>query len=180
MDVICITPADLHSGIDASPLHHQAARLRTITVAENPPLHLIWSYDRIFVKPIPRYLLSHAFWQYAQSNEKLYQAAAGFLRTYSYLIRYETDFRLATNDALGLIPSDDVEHLITFERFAKFIAPFALLEDLSVNPRYHYGELRLTRLNMLAKLFLKKLTFHQPHICRQEDGAGIDPVEPPE
>jgi hypothetical protein len=134
-------------------------------VAEHPQLHLVWSYDRIFIKPIPRYLLSHAFWEYVQTNDKLCQAVGGFLRTYSYLIRYETDFRLASSDALSLIPADDGTEQITFERFAKFIAPFAQLEDSSVNPRYHYGELRLTRLNFCARLFLKKLTFH--HIDAQ-------------
>jgi hypothetical protein len=155
------TPRSSH----ISPLHHQAVRGRTIIVAEHPQLHLVWSYDRIFVKPIPRYLLSHAFWEYVQTNEKLCQAAAGFLRTYSYLVRYEADFRLASSDALGLIPTDDGSCQITFERFAKFIAPFAQLEDGNVNPRYHYGELRLTRLNFCARLFLKKLTFH--HIDAQ-------------
>lgn len=130
-------------------------------MAESPQLYLVWSYDRIFVKPIPRYLLSRAFWEYLRTNDKLHKASAGFLRTYSYLIRYETDFNLARSDALRLIPSDDgTGKPITFERFARFIAPFAELRDSEVNPRYQYGELRLTRLNLCARLFLGRLSFH--------------------
>lgn len=150
------TPRSRH----ISPLHHQAVRGRSIIVAENPQLHLVWYYDRMFIKPIPRYLLSHAFWEYLQDKEELRQAITGFLRTYSYLVRYEADFRLASSDEFRLIPSDDGVEPITFERFAKFISPFSVLGDSSVNPRYHYGELRLTRLNMCAILFLGKLTFH--------------------
>lgn len=134
-----------------------------VVVAENPQLHLVWFHDRIFIKPIPRYLLSHAFWEYLQTEDQLAKAAAGFLRTYSYLIRYESDFRLASSEELGLIPRDDGTDRLTFERFANFIRPFALLEDRNVNPRYHFGELRLTRLNLCAKLFLGKLTFHHMH-----------------
>lgn len=132
-------------------------------VAENPQLHLIWFHDRIFIKPIPRYLLSHAFWEYLQTEDQLAKTAAGFLRTYSYLIRYESDFRLASSEELGLIPPDDGANPVTFERFAKFIRPFALLKDSNVNPRHHFGELRLTRLNICARLFLGKLTFHHMH-----------------
>ncbi|KAI9825803.1 MAG: hypothetical protein M1832_000743 [Thelocarpon impressellum] len=32
-----------------------------LAVAENPGLHLVSAYDRIYVKPMPEFLLSHAF-----------------------------------------------------------------------------------------------------------------------
>ncbi len=143
-------------------------------VTENPQLHLVWYYDRIYIKPIPRYLLSHAFWKFLNTQPvELRRAITGFVRTYSYLVRYECDFRLASSDEhqLALIPKDDgsvsadgSDH-ITFERFARFIAPFQKLPDDSVSPRYRYGELRLSRLNMYARIFLRKLTFH--HIDAQ-------------
>lgn len=157
-----------------SPLHHQAVRGRKIIVTENPQLHLVWYYDRIYIKPIPRYLLSYAFWEFLNTQPvELRRAITGFVRTYSYLIRYECDFRLATSNEhqLALIPNDDgsvcadgSDH-ITFERFAGFIAAFQKLPDDSVSPRYRYGELRLSRLNMCARIFLRKLTFH--HIDAQ-------------
>ncbi len=150
-------------------MHHQAVRGRKIIVTENPQLHLVWYYDRIYIKPIPRYLLSHAFWEFLPIE--LRRAITGFVRTYSYLIRYECDFRLATSDELALIPKDDgsvsadeSDH-ITFERFTIFIAAFQKLPDDSVSPRYRYEELRLSRLNMYARIFLRKLTFH--HIDAQ-------------
>jgi hypothetical protein len=144
-------------------LHHQAARGRNVIVTENPQLHLIWANDRIFIKPIPPYLLSFAFWEFLQRKDPLFRAAAGFLRSYSYLIRYETDFRLAFSDALSLIPTSGSNTPITFEQFSRFIAPFSLLDDSAVNPRYHYGELRLSRLNTCTRLFLGKFTFHHIH-----------------
>ena len=143
-------------------------------MTENPQLHLVWYYDRIHIKPIPRYLLSYALWQFLDTQPvELRKAITGFLRTYSYLVRYEPDFRLATSDEhqLALIPKDDGSvsadgsDRITFERFAGFIAAFQKLPDDSVSPRYRYGELRLSRLNMCARMFLRKFTFH--HIDAQ-------------
>ena len=126
----------------------------------------MWYYDRIFIKPIPPYLLSHAFWRYIEENDQeLVMAAKGFLRSYTYLIRYEADFRRAQSCELGLIPKGDGEHEITFERFAAFIAPFAKLDDTQVCPRYEYGELRLSRLNTWAPFLVGKLTYH--HINAQ-------------
>ena len=155
-------------------MHHQAVRGRNIIVTENPQLHLVWYYDRIYIKPIPRYLLSYAFWKFLNTQPvELRRAITGFVRTYAYLVRYECDFRLATSNEhhLALIPKDDgsvsadgSDH-ITFERFARFIAAFQKLPDGSVSPRYRYGELRLSRLNMCARIFLRKLTFH--HIDAQ-------------
>jgi hypothetical protein len=56
------------------------------------------------------------------------------------------DFRQAQKE-LFLIPEEYNKGTITFEKVAKFIAVFAKREDDSVSPRYHYSELRLTRLN---------------------------------
>lgn len=63
----------------------------------------------------------------------------------------------------NLIPEDDGEERMTWERFATFIEWFDTLGDDSVNPRYRYGELRLTRLNFYTRIFLGKLTFHHMH-----------------
>ena len=104
---------------------------------------------------------------------ELRRAITGFIRTYSYLVRYECDFLLATSDEhqLASTPKDDgsvsadgSDH-ITFERFARFIAAFQKLPDDSDSQRYCYRELRLSRLNICARIFLRKLTFH--HIDAQ-------------
>lgn len=85
------------------------------------------------------------------------------MRTYTYLIRYEIDFQKAQSTELGLIPADDGENAITYERFAHFVTLFAELVDRDVKPRYQYREMRLTRLNWFARLFLGKLTYFHIH-----------------
>jgi hypothetical protein len=84
------------------------------------------------------------------------------MRTYAYLIKFEIDFRKAQSTELGLIPTGDKDP-ITYERFAAFISPFAELDDDRVGPRYHYGEMRLTRLNWFARFLLGRLTYHHIH-----------------
>ena len=93
------------------PLHHQAVKLRNIVISENPELHLIWYYDRIFIKPLPKYLLSFDFSNtyltsqpssLGQEREIIKRSALGFLRTYQYLVQYESDFNIAIEK--GLLP----------------------------------------------------------------------------
>jgi hypothetical protein len=130
-------------------------------MAEHPELHLIWNYSTIFIKPIPRYVLSHAFWKLMirEADNPAYGAiltsAAGFLRSYSYLVRYESDFEILQDKKL--IPSN---LNITYASFMTFINAFAALSDAHTSPRYHFGELRLTRINTYSRLFFQKLTFH--------------------
>lgn len=144
-----------------------------IVITENPELHLVWIYDRIFIKPIPKYLLSHAFWKVYLSDNgswsrvgtwekseqkiKLAKAAKGFLRSWAHLIKHKSDFEIAT-DKPRLIPKD-----IKYAKFIKFIQNFENIEDKDVSPRYQYGELRLTRLNTWTKILLRGLNFHKVH-----------------
>lgn len=108
-------------------------------------------------------MLSHSFWEFLEKNDaELWKACAGFMRTYSFLIQHEVDFKRASGD-LGLIPADDGVDSITYERFAEFIEPFMDLDDTSVSPRFAFGELRLTRLNILTRIFLWKMTYHHIH-----------------
>ncbi|KAK8135483.1 hypothetical protein PG984_003423 [Apiospora sp. TS-2023a] len=92
-----------------APLH----AIGRIHLTEHPDLHLAKSrsgvdesrpeQDFVYLKPIPIYMLSTAFWAWlAATDTKTHAAALGFMRTYIFLIRYETDFRLATE--LALIP----------------------------------------------------------------------------
>lgn len=73
-------------------------------------------------------------------------AALGFLRTYAHLIKHESDFRIAKG--AHLLP----EH-VTYTTFQIFIEPFRHLTDEAVSPRYHYGQIRLTRLNWAIRIF---------------------------
>ncbi|KAK7971457.1 hypothetical protein PG989_016473 [Apiospora arundinis] len=148
-----------------SPLHRQRVKRRAIIVTENPKLHLVWIHDRVFVKPLPRYILSHAFWQCflsrdssrdKQHHHRVREAILGYLRTYRYLVRYESDFRIAQEPDLQLIPSD-----VTWEQFCHFGADLMSIGDSDVSPRYCYGEIRLTRLNFYAPILLRKSYFQR-------------------
>ncbi|TVY22256.1 hypothetical protein LHYA1_G009035 [Lachnellula hyalina] len=155
------------SSANISPLHRQRIKGREIIVTEEPRLHLVWIYDRIFIKPLPRYLLSQTFWktyldtgsdQAGYSRSDLCKAATGFLRTYRYLIRHESDFHIAQQDHLRLIPKD-----VDWPSFCRLISELSQIKDTAVTRRYCYGELRLTRLNLYAPLLLRKFHFEQVH-----------------
>ena len=98
-----------------NPLHRQKVLGREIVVTEDPRLHLLWIDRRIFIKPLPSYLVSHSFWTTILSppNPPLppqqplncRAAAIGFLRTYRYLIQHESDLRIAQQSDLRLIPT---------------------------------------------------------------------------
>lgn len=161
------------SSSNVSPLHQQKVKGRKIIVTEDPRLHLVWIYDRVFIKPLPRYLLSYTFWAEHMSNEestlwgssekeqetctRIRMSALGFLRTYYYLIQHESDFEIARHET-RLLPSD-----ITWIDFCAFSKAFLDISDDVVSERYHYGELRLTRLNLYAKFLIRKFQYERVH-----------------
>ncbi|KAK0655625.1 hypothetical protein B0T16DRAFT_318965 [Cercophora newfieldiana] len=141
-----------------NPLHHQQAHAREIKVNENPGLHLVWYYEQIFIKPIPAYFYSKAFWEYLKdADDAVYRAAAGFMRSYYFLIQYDIDFHEALKHRL--IPMKPDGHPPTYEEFHEFIYPFSKVNDDFVSRRFHYGELRLTRINRTAFLFKGQLAY---------------------
>jgi hypothetical protein len=153
------------SSSNISPLHRQRVKQRRIVITEDPKLHLVWINDRIFIKPLPRYLTCYAFWRdflpasntnTTTTTNDVRKAALGYLRTYSYLIRSESDFRIATDPSLHLIPSPT-----TWPQFCRFTSTLLTIPNAAVSPRYHYGEIRLTRLNLYAPLLLGKSHFQR-------------------
>ncbi|KAF2743237.1 hypothetical protein M011DRAFT_431650 [Sporormia fimetaria CBS 119925] len=151
-----------------NPLHRQRVKDREIIITEDPRLHLVWIRNRVFVKPLPRYLCSHAFWDafletpgVNKGSDKdpmvdVRKAATGFLRTYLHLVKYESDFRIAQEQ--HLIPTDT-----TWEKFCQFISSLQNVDDTAVSQRYHYGELRLTRLNFYAPFLIRRFHYEQVH-----------------
>lgn len=151
-----------------SSLTEQAVRGRRVVITENPELHLVWAHDIVYLKPIPKYLLSHAFWafyltgpnrvvQHDDMRQKIARGALGFLRSYFYLIRHKSDFIMATGDTnLRLLPRG-----VRYSQFMRIISTFETVQDVDVSPRYQFGELRLTRLNLWSKVFLQRLHFHK-------------------
>ncbi len=157
-----------------SPLHELLVKGRDIVVTENPELHLVWTDNRVFIKPIPPYMLNHAFWAThllprelslaskspdRQPQQALTRAALGYMRTYCYLIRHESDLRIARQAHLLPFESNGVN----LENFHRFITGFGEIQDDEVSPRYSYGTLQLSRLNFWAKVFLHRFQFYQVH-----------------
>ncbi|KAL8849548.1 MAG: hypothetical protein Q9221_005482 [Calogaya cf. arnoldii] len=154
-----------------STLHEQVLKGCNVVIAENPELHLTWTANREFIKPLPGYMLSHAFWaiHLASSTPSsthivhrkppvaLVKAALGFMRTYYYLIQHESDLHIAKQ--CRLLPSSCAD--ITLEQYHAFITGFGDIQDNQVSPRYSsYGTLRLSRLNLWAKIFLHRFQFY--------------------
>jgi hypothetical protein len=147
-------------------LHDQRIKKRNINIAENSSLHLTWYYEDIYLKPIPLCLFNFDFWirnlspspPQARRNQISVAVAdlspncrwaLGFLRSYAFLIRYESDFRIAQRE--HLVPDN-----ITYEAFQSFISPFRVLADTVVAKRFHYGQLRQTRLDYAMRILRPK------------------------
>ena len=148
------------------PLHHQYVKGRQVIMSEDPKMHLIWTSDKVFIKPVPHCLFSYYFWLsflspgawtekphglsesqgHANFNRTL---ALGFLRSYSHLIRHRSDFAIAKER--HLIPAD-----IDWPSWQCFIAHFHHVPNTEVAQRYHYGQMRYSRLNYLVRLTLPR------------------------
>ena len=150
------------SHTNISPLHHQLVKGRQIVLTEEPQLHLLWVYNSIYIKPIPRFLLSHAFWSFYLSPEysplspndrqATFGAIRGLFRSYYHLIKYKSDFDIAVE--CRLVPEG-----IEWETLSDFLSCFADLESDAVSPRYHFGEIRFTRLKFWSSILMYRLSF---------------------
>ncbi|KAK1757970.1 hypothetical protein QBC47DRAFT_410728 [Echria macrotheca] len=164
------------------PLHHQLLLGRDIVLSERIDIHLVWGKGRLFVKPLPGYLLDSRFWsetlvcscpamqlsgreQGEEEEEvvclcgrrRLRQCAKGLLLHYTALIVYESDFTIALEKRL--IPRG-----ITWSRWRRFVREMLHGDDdhnretwhreiyADVAERFIYGELRLNRLNLIQLL----------------------------
>ncbi|PMD61108.1 uncharacterized protein K444DRAFT_642316 [Hyaloscypha bicolor E] len=129
------------------PLHRQQLLGREIIITEDPNEHLVWHQIRIFIKPLPIFLLDLDCWtRKICKSKQLHEPACGLLLSYAWLVRYESDLRIAHEK--GLLP--DFIHLATWTEFISEFLEHIDLQSLSgVSPRYQYGELRLSRLNKI-------------------------------
>jgi hypothetical protein len=129
----------------ARPLHKQRLLGRKILVTEDPNEHLVWFETHIFIKPLPEFLLDYSYWNDRLcSDQELYKSACGLLLSYAWLVRYKSDFDIATGT--GLLSKN-----IEWQNWVKFLEIFLDNIDLralrEANKRYQYRELRLSRLN---------------------------------
>ncbi|RDW56495.1 hypothetical protein BP5796_13136 [Coleophoma crateriformis] len=159
-------------GGNIDSLHRQKNKGRHIVPTEDPKLHPVWHHDKIYIKPIPRCLLNRTFWtdylcrsstnqttppsklsslaeeeeRWGVAQQSDYTVATGFLRSYAYLVSHYSDFQIARET--HLLPDD-----IDWIKWSMFIAHFGTMEDRQVARRYHYGQLRLSRLNWAVRIF---------------------------
>lgn len=155
-------------------LSHQLTFERRVVVTENPSLHLVWTNNNmLYLKPLPAYLCSYAFWEYisdttvesinADERGRLRATALGFLRSYAMLIRHRSDFNIARR--YELLASFNGT---SFEAFIRFISSFDDVLDKDTSPRWRFGELQLDGLNMHSGIWL-----HRYHFNRFESNHGV-------
>ena len=134
----------------ARPLHRQAVLGRKLVTVEQVDLHMVWQTPQIFVKPMPDFLLDYNFWKNRICGDSnLYECGCGFLLSYVWLVCSKSDLRMA-QDAGLLSPEINWENWTSFTRSLLGTIDLQTLEK--VNRRYHYGELRLSRLNWIYRL----------------------------
>ncbi|KAJ6785756.1 hypothetical protein PWT90_04846 [Aphanocladium album] len=154
-------------------LHHQLLLGREILITEQMDLHLVWTTGKVFLKPIPRFVLEPTFWtRYLCCGEcgcsssvtkpecvrpRLYRQALGFLFSYAALLLHESDFRIAED-----------KHLLPPE--VTWPAWRTLVEQLDteniypyIDQRFIHGELRLSRLNKIYALTKTPMRRYMAH-----------------
>ncbi|KAF2122250.1 hypothetical protein BDV96DRAFT_483371 [Lophiotrema nucula] len=154
------------------PLSEHHTLERKIQLTEDATLHCVWTDHIIFMKPLPLYLCSHAFWEYLldtsndkinpEEREKLKTMSLGFLKSYAMLIQRRSDFNMACR--LHLLDSFDG---LDFETFVRFIKAFDDLPDSAVSLRWRFAELNLDSLN-----FYSAIKLHKWHRNRFESRYG--------
>jgi small-conductance mechanosensitive channel len=136
---------------------------REIIPVENINLHMIWSKGRIYIKPLPRYLLllsdeERAFTQkYIDASPLLQPYALGLLYSYTALIASPLDLSIAHSK--NLLPST-----LSWPQWKDLIANLSLTLTpeqpySKIAPRYIHGELRLSRLNKISRLIGQSLAY---------------------
>lgn len=157
------------TAVPARSLHDQLSRGREVVITEAMDMHLVWTTGKVYIKPLPRFLLEPTIWtEYlccqhtckctsrldynnAQPMEcerrKLYKVALGFLYSYAALIRHESDFLLAKDRYL--LPNCGISWF-SWIAFVKQLDTEHIYPD--INPRFHHKELRLSRLNYIYYL----------------------------
>jgi hypothetical protein len=143
-------------------LHQQVLLSREIFVTEKMDMHLVWTTGRMFLKPIPRFLLEPRFWscylscahscrcpkedassgEYIQKCEQnLWKCALWLLFSYAALITHESDYLIAKEK--HLVPTE-----VTWPAWRTFVEQLDTEHIYpNINSRFVYGELRLSRLN---------------------------------
>ncbi|KAJ0414563.1 hypothetical protein BJY00DRAFT_305474 [Aspergillus carlsbadensis] len=148
------------------PFTFQIAVAREIVIDERADMHLVWERTRrLHIKPLPQFLLAPQFWRdHICRDAYIYSIAIGFFHSYLSLIQHESDFVIARANHLVpdtltwsswvLLTQEALTNGPTESSPTTDAATDPQLNNISspVNPRYTYGELRLSRLNLIYRL----------------------------
>ena len=122
----------------ARPLSQQLMLGRAVVFTGAADLHLAWDNARIFIKPLPEFLLCHTIWEKHLSKDKeLYEAAAGLLLSYLWLEPTKLDLKIAQER--NLLPNT-----IAWQQWVGISR--TTLQNLdffnfrNINVRYRYGD----------------------------------------
>ena len=171
-ELLSLLPASYRTGSD------DIAVARDVFVTGQLDMHLVWTTDRIFLKPIPRFLLEpssrtrHISCAHScrcpargqrpgtspdgaakptRCGQTLWRCALGFLFSYAALITHETDFLIAKEKLLLLAEvSWYAWRTLVCQLDTEHIYP-------RIERRFIYGELRLSRLNKIYFLSQKPM-----------------------
>ncbi|KAF2028206.1 hypothetical protein EK21DRAFT_70242 [Setomelanomma holmii] len=136
----------------ARPLHRYRMMSCDILWTQQMDLHLLKFSNKLLLKPLPEWLLCADFWTtYLCHDIELHKSACGFLLSYVWLLTTPLDLKLAHDFAL--IPS-----FVTWHWWKSFVADFLGPRNVDintlaqVNKRYHFGDLRLGRINSTYRI----------------------------
>lgn len=137
-------------------LYYQRFLRREIVISEQLDLHLVWAKSRIFITPLPDFLLNHEFWEtHISCDPQLHRAACWLLYSYCGLIRYNHDLQVAQDNRLV---NGHLDYRAWTE-FSRAILPNLNPEDSNtMDTRFKYGELRLNRLDTIYRYSPQKLS----------------------
>ncbi|KAK4249900.1 hypothetical protein C7999DRAFT_12267 [Corynascus novoguineensis] len=137
-------------------LYYQKFLRREIIIAEELDLHLVWAESRIFVKPLPDFLLNYDFWEaYISCEPHLHRAACGLLYSYCGLVRFGHDLQVAQEYHLVNANLD----YRAWTEFARTVLPnLDPMDSNTMDTRFQYGELRLNRLDTIYRYSPYKLS----------------------
>ena len=145
------------------PLNIQAVLNRTIIPTTDASLHLVWTSGKIFIKPLPAYIVSEDFYDRCLASPSLpvydrclgsrnpHGDALGLLYSYLALVPTELDFALAQGDEAHLFPRNyewDKWQTLT-NRVLTDYPENTIYQYMPL--RYVYGELRLSRLDKIYR-----------------------------
>lgn len=144
-----------------NPLHKQICMRREILIVEDINLHMVWYDNIIYIKPLQEKIID----EYNDNNFKedieFIECINGFLNSYIKLVKTKHDFYIAVEKKL-------IGETIDWEIWKNFYYNFnKKMDNINLNKRYKYGELRLYRLNWIYRLNMKGLNFF--NVYRQYD-----------